>query len=81
MHCNWVVVSKIILYIGIRVRFTQYTFTGTEATGFVPISLELVGGVSTSPFNVTITPSEQYPSSAKSNIIMCNLHTYHTYLC
>ena len=58
----------------IRVRFTQNVFTGSEATGFVVVNLELVGGSSASPFDVTVTPSEQSPVSAEGNIvciIMC----------
>ena len=58
----------------IRVRFTQRQFTGSEATGFVLVSLELTRGSSASPFNVTVTPSEQSPVSAEGNIvciIMC----------
>ena len=35
------------------------------------ITLELVGGTSSNPFNVTVTPSEQSPVSAKGNSVMC----------
>ena len=35
------------------------------------MTLELVGGASAYPFNVTITPSEQSPVSAEGNSIMC----------
>ena len=58
----------------IRVIFTQDQFTGSEATGFVLVNLELTGGSSVSPFDVTVTPSEQSPVSAEGNIvciIMC----------
>ena len=55
----------------IRVRFTQRQYTGSEATGFVMVTLELVGGTSSNPFNVTVTPSEQSPVSAKGNSVMC----------
>ena len=44
-------------------------YTGSEATRFVMVTLELVGGTSSNPFNVTITPSEQSPVSAKGNRI------------
>ena len=46
-------------------------YTGSEATGFVIVTLELVGGVSSDPFNVTVTPSEQSPVSAEGNSVMC----------
>ena len=48
-------------------RFTQAQYTGSEATGFVMVTLELVGGTSNSPFSVTVTPSEQSPVSAEGN--------------
>ena len=46
-------------------------YTGSEATGSVIVTLELVGGVSSNPFNVTVTPSEQSPVSAEGNSLMC----------
>ena len=55
----------------IIVRFTRRQYTGSEATGFVMVRLELVGGISSNPFNVTVTPSEQSPVSAKGNSVMC----------
>ena len=44
-----------------------------ENTEFVDVELELVGGTSASPFDVTITPSEQSPVSAEGNNVMCVL--------
>ena len=55
----------------ITVRFEQRQYTDSEATGFVTVALELVGGTSSNPFNVTVTPSEQSPVSAKGNSVMC----------
>ena len=55
----------------ISVRFTETQYTGSEATGFVMVTLELVGGTSSNPFNVTVTPSEHSPVSAEGNSIMC----------
>ena len=40
-----------------------------EATGFVLVTLELLGGVSTKPFSVLVTPSELSPVSAKGMVI------------
>ena len=34
-------------------------------------TLELVGGISSNLFNVTVTPSEQLPVSAEGNSVMC----------
>ena len=56
---------------GITVRFTQDQFPGSEATGFIIAHVELYGGTSAYPFNVTVTPSEQSPVSAEGNSIMC----------
>ena len=57
----------------IRVRFNQRQFTGSESTGFVMVDLELLGGTSSSDFDVTVTPSEQSPVSATGNNVMCVL--------
>ena len=51
----------------VSVKFTQTQFTGSEATGFVMVTLELVGGTSITPFNVTVTPSQQSPVSAEGS--------------
>ena len=54
-------------------RFAQRKYTVSEAMGFVMVMLELVRGVSSNPFNVTITPSEQSPVSAKGNSVCVRL--------
>ena len=59
-----------IIITAIRVKFAQEQHTGSEATGFVIVALELVGGRSSNPFNVTVTPSEQLPVSAQGNSVM-----------
>ena len=67
INCNFVILA-------LSVIFTQSQFTGSEATRFVQVNLELDGGSSASPFSVTVTPSEQSPVSAEGNIvciIMC----------
>ena len=50
-------------------RFTQNRFTGSEATGFVQVFLELTRGSSANPFNVMVTPSERSPVSAEGNSV------------
>ena len=55
----------------IRIKFTRDRFTGSEAAGFMLVSLELRGGSSSYPFNVTVTPLEQSPVSAEGNSVMC----------
>ena len=57
--------------IDIRVRFTSNRFTGSEAAGFMLVTLELIRGTSSYPINITITPSEQSPVSAEGNSVMC----------
>jgi len=58
------------LHTGVSVRFTQDNFFGSETEGFMLVSLELVGGTVSIPFNVTITPSEQLPVSAEGNSVL-----------
>ena len=48
-----------------QVQFSQGSFTGTEADGFVLVNVVLVGGSSDNSFDVTVTPSEQSPVSAR----------------
>ena len=55
----------------IRVRFAQTQYSSSEATGFVMVTLELVGGTSANPFSVTVTPSEQSEVSAEGNSVLC----------
>ena len=57
----------------VQVQFSQDRFTGTEDSGFIVVNLVLSGGTSASPFNVTVTPSEQLPVSAQGNSVMCVL--------
>ena len=45
--------------------FSHNQFTGSEEMGFVKVDLKLTGGTSASPFNVTITLSEQSSLSAE----------------
>jgi len=52
------------------VRFTKTQYTGSEDTGFILVTLELVGGTSSRPFNVTVTPLEQSPVSASGTCII-----------
>ena len=59
------------IFSGITVTFTQDQFPGSEATRFVIVYVELHGGTSAYPFDVTVTPSEQSPVSAEGNSIMC----------
>ena len=42
-------------------RFTQDIFNGSEATGYLLVSLELLGGTVSIPFGVTVIPSEHVP--------------------
>ena len=55
--------------------FNHNQFTGSEATGFAKVDLELTGGTSVSTFNVTITLSEQSPLSAEGNCVMSYMLT------
>ena len=65
---GWVIIYFIILVI--RVRFTQHQFLGSEAMGYIIVTLELIGGNSARPFSVSVTPSEQSPVSAEGNNVI-----------
>ena len=54
-------------------RFTQTQYNGSEDTRSVLITLELVEGISSRPFNVTVTPLEQSPVSAEGNSVHNNV--------
>ena len=56
-------------FIAVDVQFSQDRFIGSEASGFVMVSLELSGGTSASPFTVMVTPSQQSPVSAEGNSV------------
>ena len=51
------------------VEFTQSSFSAEENTPSLDVVLQLTGGTSSSPFDVTVTPSEQSPVSAEGNIV------------
>ena len=61
--------STTLYFTVVNVQFSQARFNGSEASGFVVVSLQLIGGSSASPFNVTITPIEQPSVSAEGNIV------------
>ena len=48
----------------VTVRFTETSYSGSEMSGVVDVDIELVGGTSAIPFDVTVTPSQQSPPSA-----------------
>ena len=51
-------------------EFTHSQYTGSEDTGSVLVTLELVGGTSSRPFDVTVTLLEQ---SAEGNGVYDNV--------
>jgi len=55
------------------VRFTETQYSDLENAGYVEVILELNGGTSSRPFDVTITPSEQSPMSAEGNNVYDNV--------
>ena len=60
-------------YVVLMVQFSDRTYSGTEASGFVNVDVALIGGTSATPFGVTVTPSEQSPVSATGNNVICVL--------
>ena len=53
------------LYTALTVQFSQSTYTSSESSGIVPVTLLLSGGVSASNIIVTVIPSDQSPVSAE----------------
>ena len=51
------------------VEFAQSSFSAEENTPSLDVILQLTGGTSSTPFSVTVTPSEQSPVSAEGNIV------------
>ena len=47
------------------VSFKSRKYTGTEAEGFILVTLELLGGISANPFTVTVNFLERSPISAE----------------
>ena len=73
----FVILTFVRTLLGIRVKFVSSHFTGSEATEFIVVTLELSGGISAYPFNVTVIPLEQSPVSAKGNNIIHIVHYYY----
>ena len=48
----------------LSVEFAQTSYRGSEGSGFISVTLQLIGGISTNEIAVTVTPSNQSPISA-----------------
>jgi len=57
----------------VKVNFTKAQYSSLENAGFLEITLKLVGGTSSRPFDVTVTPLEQSPVSAEGNSVYDNV--------
>ena len=51
------------------VEFSLPTFTGSEVSGIIPVTLLLKGGIPAININVTVAPSDQSPISAEGERI------------
>ena len=49
----------------LSIEFAQTVYSGSEASGFIPVTLLLRGGTSTDDITVTVLPSDQSPVSAE----------------
>ena len=45
-------------------EFASEQFNGSESSGFIEVIVRITGGSSSTPINVTVTPSVQSPVSA-----------------
>jgi len=54
----------VMLFVVVRVEFTRTEYIATEASGRLPAVVVLTGGTPSAPFNVTVIPTESFPTSA-----------------
>ena len=52
----------------LTVQFSKTTYTGSERSGVIPVTLILGGGTSSNKITVTVTPSDQSPVSAEGKV-------------
>ena len=57
-------IYSLVFIAGFTVMFNDSSFSGDEADGVIPVTI-VATGVSSVPYNVTITPSELIPVSAR----------------
>ena len=60
VHSNVYCLTTIVLI----VEFASGQFVGSESSGFIEVIVRITGGSSSTPINVTVTPSVQSPASA-----------------
>jgi len=68
IKCN----ASFNLLIAATVRFTETSYSGSELSGAIDVGVELVGGTSAIPFDVTVTPSQRSPPSAIGDDVECD---------
>jgi len=61
------------MFAALEVQFTNVRYSGTERNGIIVADLELIGGTSTIPFDVIVTPSQQSPPSAIGDDVECHI--------
>ena len=59
-----------IAFAGVSIMFTHGRFFGSETEAAILVSVEIVEGLVSISFDVTITPSEQSPVSAEGNTLL-----------
>ena len=70
-HINFTLSIAVLM-----VEFSKPTFSGSEITGAVPVTLMLRGGTSASAISVTVTPFDQSPVSAEGKILCVSYTDY-----
>ena len=70
-HINFTLFIAVLM-----VEFSKPTFSGSETTGAVPVTLMLGGGTSASVISVTVTPFDQSPVSAEGKILCVSYTDY-----
>ena len=71
LHDSIICTLYIFIIIELTVQFSKHTYTGSERSGMIPVTLILGGGISLNKITVTVTLSNQLPVSAEGKRV-CN---------
>ena len=63
-----------LYFTALTVQFSSSTFTDSEYSGNISVTVMLEGGTSFTDINVIVIPSDQSPVSAASKIVCSSMH-------
>ena len=65
MYVN--ITIKFYYFVALTVQFSSRSYTASESSGNISVTLSLEGGTSSSNITVIVLPSDQSPVSAEGN--------------